>query len=174
MSTRRLAKGGYVDISKLPKGPNGRALCRQCSDEVPTNRRSFCSEKCVDDWKVRTDPEHQRTLVLKRDKGICALCSKDCVAAKNKHHKLKQELWSSTGADTTRIDAEMKALAREFGVLSFRRNWWDMDHTIPVIEGGGECGLENLRTLCILCHKKVTKELAARRAANRKTEKEQK
>jgi 5-methylcytosine-specific restriction endonuclease McrA len=96
------------------------------------------------------------------------------VAAKNKHHKLKQELWSSTGADTTRIDAEMKALAREFGVLSFRRNWWDMDHTIPVIEGGGECGLENLRTLCILCHKKVTKELAARRAANRKTEKEQK
>ena len=35
---------------------------------------------------------------------------------------------------------------------------WDRDHIIPVKNGGGNCGLDNLRTLCIKCHKKVTKE----------------
>lgn len=41
---------------------------------------------------------------------------------------------------------------------------WEMDHTIPVSEGGGSCGLENLRSLCRPCHLSVTKELAGRRA----------
>jgi 5-methylcytosine-specific restriction endonuclease McrA len=36
---------------------------------------------------------------------------------------------------------------------------WDADHIIPVKEGGGMCGLENIRTLCIKCHKEVTKSL---------------
>ena len=35
-------------------------------------------------------------------------------------------------------------------------------------EGGGECGLENYRTLCIPCHKKVTKELLLRLRGTRK------
>jgi 5-methylcytosine-specific restriction endonuclease McrA len=39
-----------------------------------------------------------------------------------------------------------------------------MDHIVPVVEGGGACGLENLRTLCKPCHKRVTAELAGRRA----------
>ena len=37
---------------------------------------------------------------------------------------------------------------------------WDADHIIPVKEGGGQCGLENIRTLCIKCHKTETKKLA--------------
>lgn len=49
-----------------------------------------------------------------------------------------------------------------------RQTWWDADHIIPVCEGGGQCGIENYRTLCIPCHKKETKELAARRAQARK------
>lgn len=47
---------------------------------------------------------------------------------------------------------------------------WDMDHIKPVVEGGGSCELENLRTLCIGCHKRATAELAARRAQERKGE----
>lgn len=44
---------------------------------------------------------------------------------------------------------------------------WEADHIVPVVEGGGECGLDNYRTLCIPCHKKETKALAARLAAKR-------
>jgi hypothetical protein len=49
-----------------------------------------------------------------------------------------------------------------------RTSYWDMDHILPVIEGGGACGLENLRTLCLVCHRQVTRELAARRAEQRR------
>jgi hypothetical protein len=33
---------------------------------------------------------------------------------------------------------------------------------VPVVEGGGECGIENIRTLCLGCHTSVTRELRGR------------
>jgi 5-methylcytosine-specific restriction protein A len=48
---------------------------------------------------------------------------------------------------------------------------WQMDHRIPVVEGGGTCGLDNLRTLCLPCHRKATAMLAARRVHARRAEK---
>jgi hypothetical protein len=33
-----------------------------------------------------------------------------------------------------------------------------------VVEGGGECDLENIRTLCLRCHRAATAELRARRS----------
>lgn len=45
---------------------------------------------------------------------------------------------------------------------------WEVDHIIPVCEGGGACGLDNLRTLCLWCHRKETAKLAARRAQRRR------
>lgn len=44
---------------------------------------------------------------------------------------------------------------------------WEMDHIVPVVEGGGGCGLENLRTLCLRCHRDATAQLARRRARAR-------
>jgi 5-methylcytosine-specific restriction protein A len=49
-----------------------------------------------------------------------------------------------------------------------RSRLWDMDHTIPVVEGGGEVGLDGLRTLCVPCHRHVTRELRARLAEARR------
>ena len=48
------------------------------------------------------------------------------------------------------------------------RSMWDADHIVPVVKGGGGCGLENYRTLCQPCHKGETAALAAARAAERK------
>ena len=45
---------------------------------------------------------------------------------------------------------------------------WEMDHIIPVVEGGGCCGLDNLQTLCLPCHKLDTAALAARLAMGRR------
>lgn len=44
-----------------------------------------------------------------------------------------------------------------------RRRYWEVDHIVPVVEGGGSCGLSNLRTLCWECHRRATRELAVRR-----------
>jgi 5-methylcytosine-specific restriction endonuclease McrA len=50
-----------------------------------------------------------------------------------------------------------------------RRSLWDADHIVPVVEGGGECDLENIRTLCLICHRRATRELRERRIQARKS-----
>jgi 5-methylcytosine-specific restriction endonuclease McrA len=35
---------------------------------------------------------------------------------------------------------------------------WEADHITPVHKGGGECGLENMQTLCKRCHRLKTYE----------------
>jgi hypothetical protein len=45
---------------------------------------------------------------------------------------------------------------------------WNADHIVPVYEGGGGCDLDNLRTLCVVCHAGVTRRQAAARAAERR------
>ena len=40
--------------------------------------------------------------------------------------------------------------------------FWEADHITPVCEGGGRCDLDNLRTLCIMCHAEATKQLSVR------------
>lgn len=45
---------------------------------------------------------------------------------------------------------------------------WEMDHILPVVRGGGGCGLDNLRTLCLRCHRAETARLATERAAERR------
>jgi len=43
-----------------------------------------------------------------------------------------------------------------------RKSLWDADHIIAVAEGGGQCDLQNMRTLCLLCHREATKALRER------------
>jgi len=50
-------------------------------------------------------------------------------------------------------------------------SFWQMDHRLPVAEGGGSCGLDNLRTLCTPCHAVETARLAQRLAGARKADK---
>ena len=53
-----------------------------------------------------------------------------------------------------------------------KRSLWEADHIKPVVEGGGQCGLDNYRTLCLRCHKGATAKLATKRAKARKSEEE--
>jgi hypothetical protein len=45
---------------------------------------------------------------------------------------------------------------KDLGIPLHRDTFWDADHIVAVKDGGGECGLDNLRTLCIFCHIKRT------------------
>src|SRR5437764_4818243 len=73
MSTSRHLPGGWANPKKLPRGPNGRALCRWCSSEVQPPRRTFCSDDCVHQWRLRSSASYVREQVLKRDRGVCAV-----------------------------------------------------------------------------------------------------
>jgi len=79
MGKHRIRPGsGWKNHKELPLGPNGRALCRWCGVEVPKGRRSFCSDDCVHEHKLRSDPGYLREQVFQRDFGVCALCGTDC------------------------------------------------------------------------------------------------
>ena len=105
------------------------------------------------EWRLRTDPGYLREQVLARDRGICAICRADTRIAYG-------ELRRSRGAHRQRLLAKwgLKGLTR--------KTLWDADHILPVVEGGGECDLENLRTLCLLCHRQQTIELRRRLASS--------
>src|SRR5260370_29777377 len=85
---QRFRKGGWAIPGTLPRGENGRPLCRWCNREVPRGRRTFCSQECVHEWRIRTDPSYLREQVLARDRGVCAICGIDTVALRKDMRKL--------------------------------------------------------------------------------------
>jgi 5-methylcytosine-specific restriction protein A len=156
MSKQRTAKGGWANVKKLEKGPAGRNLCRQCRVEVPKGRRTFCSDGCVDGWRMKTDPGYARQQVLARDRGVCCSCGLDTVALLHQLRALSL--------------CDRRARYKQLAIPESRTSsLWDMDHIVSVVEGGGECGLDNYQTLCIPCHNRKTAELAARRAQERRS-----
>lgn len=144
MSTTRAMPGGWAKRDELARGANGRVLCRWCQLEVPSSRQTFCSEWCVEEWRIRSNPGHLRQRVLERDGGVCAVCGLDCVAEFRRMQRLR---------------GPAKAKARLEWKSGSRKSLWDADHIVPVVEGGGECDLSNLRTLCLRCHRLHTAEL---------------
>jgi 5-methylcytosine-specific restriction endonuclease McrA len=145
----RTKAGGWIRPAEVERSSAGRPLCRWCGKEVAKGRRTFCSDACVHDWKLRTDPAYLRGKVFERDKGVCARCGADTVALRRDMRKLDY------------------AARRQFLKLwrlreGSRKSLWDADHIVPVAEGGGQCDLSNMRTLCLLCHREATAALRKR------------
>ncbi len=151
MLPARTLPGGHATRASLPLGPNNLPLCRWCDLEIlAKRRRTFCSDYCVDQWRLRTDPGYLRDQVFARDRGICAVCHIDTISAYNALKRAR--------------GPARKAGLRLYGLRSIasRRSLWDADHIRPVAEGGGQCDLDNLRTLCLLCHREATAQLRTR------------
>lgn len=88
-----------------------------------------------------------RRVIWDRDKGVCRLCKLDCTALETLLGKL---------AADRRTRAECAALKSAAGVEPHRKTLWDADHAVPVSAGGGSCGLQNVQTLCVWCHRRKT------------------
>ena len=98
-----------------------------------------------------------RLEVWKRDRGICAECGEDT-------KRVQQELAFAERA------GKGASFRKENGIPKHRKTLWDADHIIPVERGGGSCGLENIRTLCLSCHTLATSKEATERAARKRGE----
>jgi hypothetical protein len=98
---------------------------------------------------LRTNPSYLREHVFERDKGVCAECQVDTVALRRDMRKLDY--------------AARRKFLKEWRLSEgSRKSLWDADHIVPVAEGGGQCDLGNMRTLCLLCHRKATGALRER------------
>ena len=174
------------NLSLRDLSPRKKGECRWCGKPVGGRRRSWCSQACVDQYLVRSDPATARRLVYGRDRGVCALCGLDTV-----------RLAAVAGAELRRVKA-LAADSRRDWPQPLRDLWrvlvlldghpyevpvswgwrgphsikaarlWQADHVVPVAEGGGACGLENLRTLCVWCHSRETGALRRRLNAARR------
>ena len=195
-------------LRRPAKTADGHPVCRWCSGPVTAKRRrTFCSEACVHEFKLQTNPGYVRDQVFKRDQGICQVCGCDTPAisrvlcgfrkldlpkrtcpnppvwANTDEYRAAYQAWNlQHGRDYLRSawcreqDQYLAAIgfAQRDGSVDQRiigrdGSWlWAADHIRPVVEGGGLCGLDNLRTLCWVCHREASAELAARRAVRRK------
>lgn len=161
MSMHRIhPEAGWVDPSLLPRGPEGRGLCRQCGREVPRKRRTFCGDACVEAWRLKSDPSFLRSRVWKRDKGRCARCGLRTRDLERAIALLRQVL-QRTG------HPRVYGTIRQALKIQSRSSLWDADHIRPVVQDGGGCGLENMQTLCLWCHREKTSSMRLQAASAR-------
>jgi 5-methylcytosine-specific restriction endonuclease McrA len=110
---------------------------------------------------IRCSSSFARYKVLARDDGVCAVCGCDT--------KLLSRALSQARRDGDAHPLDLTALCCELGFnCYYYEALWQADHIVPVVEGGGACGLENLRTLCTPCHKEETRTLRRRLARGRR------
>ena len=142
--------GKLTPKNKMGKTEDGLVKCRWCQEGVKPPRRTLCSEECAHQIKLRSSGSYLRYCVYKRDRGVCALCQTDTKLISKKalglYGQQKIDYLQSHNISTKR-----KIKKRKNG-----GGLWDADHILMVKDGGGVCGLDNIRTLCIACHKKVT------------------
>lgn len=149
-------------VRRKPPPFHNQGRCRWCDAEVTGRRKSWCSQKCVNEY-LATDPGRIRKAVFHRDRGVCAHCGRACAALQQ---KIRFRLM--------RRDVGAMRLVRILQALRIKTksNWfdvqtlWEADHIVPVVEGGGH-EMANLRTLCVVCHKRETRALLARLKARR-------
>lgn len=130
----------------------GHPLCLTCKKPLTGRRWSYCDDACM----LANRPAMAVSAVEKRDRGVCTLCGLDTVWLSHWIRSFPRHLQNT--------------IARCYGVPPSRQlgRLWDLDHIIPVSEGGGQCGLENFRTLCIPCHKAETRALQFRLKSKRR------
>src|SRR3954462_5887550 len=112
LSTNRKMPGGRANREEMARGPNGRILCRWCSLETPPGRLTFCSDWCVHEWRLRSDPGYLRQQVFERDHGICVTCGMDPETDGRRIRRLRP--------------AKRTGVIRDWGLKSLRRSsLWD-------------------------------------------------
>ena len=137
--------------------PSGKPLCRGCGAPVPRGRQTWCSSNC---YETRC-PQRVIYHVEQRDRGICARCGTDTEALHRSCRFVDHDHHGRPLSPAARTIAwrEAQARAKELHALGWPdgcRRWWEGDHIMPHSEGG-EMVLENIRTLCTLCHKQRTR-----------------
>lgn len=181
--------GGAADEAIAPK--RFTRLCLLCTGKVPRSEylpmdavldsswSLFCKSECERKFAVKTNGQAARRGLFRRDRGVCETCHLDCALMVRRVQSIER------GTKSWRIrrkqlledvypDFVTAAGDKAVTVLVERATAgaaWQADHITPVYKGGGQCDLDNLRTLCTACHHQVTTAQTKDRAAERRQKK---
>lgn len=167
----------------------GKSLCTWCLTPVTGRRSTWCSDACVDAFFMVHDWKQIRAAVLKRDAGVCRHCKRDTLKAERVHREIIRHamtfhypdrkyhfsdsvfpLRKATNARVVRwrdLAIRLATLCGFGPAQRTDRDWWEADHIVERVRGGRD-HLDNLRTLCLRCHKVETARLARERADERR------
>lgn len=151
-------------------------LCKLCQNPCQNNNATtpyfledlFCNLSCYEEYRARTSARFLRDELFQIEHGVCRNCKLDC-------HKLVKHIRPLSLENRQKYIKEVapeigrrKKLLHKIVHDPTEKNTWHADHIIPVYRGGGECRLENMRTLCVACHADVTAAQCAERCSKRK------
>lgn len=140
---------GRGRFPKLRRDENGKALCRGCGGPITDKRRqTWCSELCHEKF----DPRYVRMAVIKRDNHVCQVCKKDIRQA------VKD--WSAARPKENYTWDEYCKWSRSRPKEEY--------HHLVEFKDGGLTTVDNMITICVLCHRRLTAEYAKKRALKRK------
>lgn len=159
---------------------DGSRCCAWCDKPVPQRRRSWCSDECVNEFLIRSNAKHALEKLIERDGYKCEICGIDPtelqaqafiphpkMANFNDQHFALVRFEIAMEEYVAKLPA-MRAVRDQYPWLRSNRRTLEIDHIKPVSEGGGCCGLDNLRLLCPGCHAKESGKLRSRlNAVNR-------
>uniref|UniRef100_A0A8C1TNL5 Zinc finger, RAN-binding domain containing 3 n=1 Tax=Cyprinus carpio TaxID=7962 RepID=A0A8C1TNL5_CYPCA len=144
----------------------GTPLCLSC--QKPSGEHcgwagGFCSPACMEDFQLRSNQAYMRTRVLETEQGVCQHCGLNAhqlyVQVRDAPRTHRKEILDNTWL----AQLPLKQL-NEMMQNPVEGQFWQVDHINPVYRGGGQCSLENLQTLCTVCHRMRTAEQAKDRS----------
>lgn len=109
-------------------------------------------------YRMRTSQRFMREVLFSVEHGICAHCKLDCHKLVKCIRPLSNDQRREHILKAAPDFANHRRLLDKLVLEPTEGNAWHADHIVPVYRGGGECRLENMRTLCVICHSKVTAE----------------
>jgi 5-methylcytosine-specific restriction endonuclease McrA len=108
--------------------------------------------------------------IWERDRGVCKKCGIDLDAVRALLDGYYAAALVETHHDANRAMAITRCYAQAMypgNADAYPHRLWQRNHVISVAEGG-ETVLENMETLCTICHKGETKKLAKRLGLHRR------
>ncbi|XP_064621798.1 uncharacterized protein LOC135484357 [Lineus longissimus] len=179
---------GKVIFSEADQGvvqavnQDGTPLCLHCHTPVTNQSLSettvkstdaawelrLCSRQCKEQYWLKTNRQYGRHHVFELEHGVCQLCNFD---AGNFFQQIKAMKDYASRASLIK-DSPFSSLSADIKQRMVKDPkqgmFWHVDHITAVADGGGQCDIDNLRTLCYLCHKVVTKQQNRERAIERR------
>ncbi|KAI3717739.1 hypothetical protein L1987_69532 [Smallanthus sonchifolius] len=159
----------------------GQPLCKLCQKNCTKKSATepeffedlFCDLECYEEYRLRTSNRYLRKELAQIEHGICTNCHLDCrKLVKNIKPLLLEKRREFVIKEAPKLAAR-KNLLEKLVIDPTEGNAWHADHIVAVYRGGGECRLENMRTLCIACHAEVTAAHRAERRSERAKAKKQ-
>ncbi|XP_033837067.1 DNA annealing helicase and endonuclease ZRANB3 isoform X1 [Periophthalmus magnuspinnatus] len=154
-----------VDSSGVP-------LCLSCHQPCSTSGGAwdtrFCSHKCQEDFQLRSSQSYMRSRVLEVEQGVCQLCGLQAhqlyLRVRDAPPSQRKNLLDNTWLAQLPLN-KLNEMIR----APVEGDFWQVDHITPVYSGGGQCSLDNLQTLCTVCHRQRTAQQAKERSQIKKT-----